>query len=239
MSCGRAETLGSLVLDLTLLDFLNGPWRASRLEGLAACQGNAVATAGLRPGPDFVIAHLALPHPPLVFDEEGHIPDVQRLVPWNFLYDDPAAYARQVRYVNAMLLAAIDAIQAGGGPEPIIIIQADHGSSHLLDMEVPPKGVGGLPLLPASDAILTNRERAVWERAIWERFSVFAAAYTPGTDVAWQLHNDTNVNLFRHLFNGYFGTDLDVLPAQHWYGSYQDLARVERVETWVEAGRPT
>ncbi len=67
--------------------------------------------------PRFVMCHIVSPHPPFVFDENGSVPNV----PVQASINDGShfkgthevyqrAYAAQVRFVNARLLEAIDAI---------------------------------------------------------------------------------------------------------------------------------
>jgi len=44
--------------------------------------------------------------------------------------DKPAAYLEQVVYINGQINTLVDKIISNSEPEPIIIIQSDHGQSH-------------------------------------------------------------------------------------------------------------
>jgi hypothetical protein len=75
-------------------------------------------------GPKFVFAHIILPHPPFVFDEQGNAVN----------YPEPLsaeeyakAYRAQVIYLNQRLLPLLQTILAESNPPPIIILQGDTG----------------------------------------------------------------------------------------------------------------
>jgi hypothetical protein len=72
------------------------------------------------PGPRFVFGHIVSPHPPYVFNADGSVapPDP----------DPAAAYAEQVRYINARILALVRALIARSAVPPVIILQGDHGA---------------------------------------------------------------------------------------------------------------
>ena len=70
-------------------------------------------------GPKFVFVHVTAPHEPYIFSRDGSfVPDRKEPVP---------GYGDQVHYINQRILDFIDIALQAGSPEPIIIIQGDHG----------------------------------------------------------------------------------------------------------------
>ncbi len=83
-----------------------------------------------RDGPQFVFAHLILPHPPFVFAEDGSRSD-----PLSFLNAKdqyPAdkyakGYVMQLQFINREITRIVQEIIANSDTPPVIIIQGDHG----------------------------------------------------------------------------------------------------------------
>ena len=71
----------------------------------------------------FAIVHLMKPHAPIVFTENG---DKIRAI----TFPSPAEHLDELKYVNSRLLQTIDTILDNSQNEPVIILQADHGSTH-------------------------------------------------------------------------------------------------------------
>jgi hypothetical protein len=82
-------------------------------------------------GPTFFFAHIVSPHKPFVFGPgPDGLPDVSPT------FDGPAeemrawyqqGYSDQIEYLNNRLLAIIRQILAESDPQPVIIMQGDHG----------------------------------------------------------------------------------------------------------------
>ena len=82
------------------------------------------AIAAQRTGrPKFVYAHLMMPHPPYLFDAEGH--RIKRGMGMDDQYPD--LYLGQLIYENKLLTNAIAGILKNSGNPPVIILQGDHG----------------------------------------------------------------------------------------------------------------
>ena len=152
--------------------------------------------------PRFVFTHVLTPHPPFIFDENGPIaPDnFYILADGERLGSNPEAYqygyTQQIQFTNHLLLETIDQILQNSSKPPIIIIQADHGSGMLLH---------------TAEAESTCHT---------ERFSIFSAFYLPG-QVDQEIPADiTPVNIFRLIFNKYFGADFQMLPNKQYYSSW-------------------
>ena len=75
------------------------------------------------PEATFAIVHLLKPHAPIVFTENG---DKIRAI----TIPSPEAHLDELKYVNARFLQMIDAILENSQHQPVIIFQADHGSTH-------------------------------------------------------------------------------------------------------------
>jgi hypothetical protein len=144
--------------------------------------------------PQLVLAHIALPHPPFVFDADGS----------SMSRDDAAAmsrsegFERQLTYLNTRLLRIVDLATAPGDEGPIILIQADegpHARGYLADLD-------GFTWSDASDADLVGK------------FSILSAVRIPGrTDVADELPRGiTGVNVARLVVGAALGVDLEPLP---------------------------
>jgi hypothetical protein len=87
---------------------------------------DSLPTLSSLPGPKLIFTHIVAPHRPHVFGPNGE-----------FLADQPdlgvPGYRKQVVYLNKRLIPIIEALLADSDPEPIIIIQGDHGGSETLD----------------------------------------------------------------------------------------------------------
>jgi hypothetical protein len=128
--------------------------------------------------PKLVYFHVVFPHPPYVMDADG-----------NFLNEEPAdelpAYADQITYLNSRLKEIIDTILEESDPEPIIIIQGDHGAS--IDYES------------------LDIEKA-------NRLGILNALYLPGTEDAELYSTISPVNTFRLIFDQFFNGQFGLLP---------------------------
>lgn len=154
-------------------------------------QLEAVATAPLRPGPTFVFAHVALPHPPYVFDRHGgYVPaEVE------FARSRRESYVEQLRYTNALVSRMVDRLLAlPQDQRPVIVLQSDEGP-HPLAYE-------GDPLFDWTTATDLELE---------EKFDILHAVYLPGADVEVP-QTLSPVNTFRLILGEYFGAELPLLP---------------------------
>ena len=89
--------------------------------------------------------------------------------------------------INDLVLAAVDGIIANAAEPPIIVLFADHGSASQVDWNA------------------TTPDEAEPAQLL-ERTATLLATLTPGREDV--LPDDTSpVNLFRYLFDAYWGTD--------------------------------
>ena len=82
--------------------------------------------------PTFTFAHILIPHPPLVFDEDGSLlqdpgyNSGDKASAINDFYEADG-YERQVKFVSDQILTITQDILAASDTKPIIIVHADHG----------------------------------------------------------------------------------------------------------------
>ncbi len=144
-------------------------------------------------GPKFIFAHIISPHRPYLFDSEGNrviqsgpttLDDLGSTIAPK---DEVSYYADQMLYINTLTLETIDTILENSPRKPVIILQSDTGPAFDLDWEHP-------------DPI--NLQTKV---------AMLSAFYFPdGCD--GNLYSQISpVNIFRVLFNCYFGGDYALL----------------------------
>ncbi len=145
-------------------------------------------------GPNFIFAHILLPHDPFVFDPDCRPvdPDYQKDLSRDEKYVD------QLICVNQLIKEKVDYILQNSAVEPIIIIQADEG--------------------PFPKAVWSG-EKSYGElnaEEIEEKFGILNAYYLPEFDDDLLYPSISPVNTFRIVFNRYFGTDFEILADRHY-----------------------
>ena len=175
-------------------DFASGSHRQRIIDSFAALGAEAEQAGNV---PQLVFAHIPAPHQPIVFGRDG----TRVAVPLDeyFYSDSPlerhvapdewiTGYREQLGYLNEMVLDAVDDILAASTEPPIIILWADHGSASRVDwVRTQPSEADPADLL--------------------ERTGTLFAFFTPGRDSVFP-DDIAPVNVFRYLFDSYFGTEL-------------------------------
>jgi len=157
----------------------------------------ALSHMGSEPGPKFVFAHFVLPHHPYLFDRDGTI--LRNAVVSNQfefqrqLWEDRAAYAAQLEFVNHKVIETIDAILGASATPPIIVLASDHG--------------------PGITRGLGNGEYAAL------RLANLGAYHLPGAPTDLIPNAGSAVNQFRNILSYYFDADLPPLPDRHFVSS--------------------
>jgi hypothetical protein len=158
-----------------------------------------------RPGRTFVFAHFLVPHDPYVFAEDGA-----------FVTDDQRAertrerlFLDQSRYTMARVEAFVrEALAGPDATDPILVVTTDEGPNPLAYEQDP--------------------ERYNWEQAsdadLREKFEIELGLYLPGVDPEGAgVHDGMSlVNVFRSLFDAYFGTSHGQLENRSYV--YRDKA---------------
>lgn len=138
-----------------------------------------------KPGPKFVLLHLYSPHAPFVFDSEGEaVPAAHHLD-----YSERKYYLGQYLYVSRRVAELAEAILRGSARPPVIVIASDHGYRGSIRKPF-------LHVVPES-----------------EKKKIFLALHLPGVPRGELDPALSPLNVFRLIFNRYFGQDLPLLPA--------------------------
>jgi hypothetical protein len=145
--------------------------------------------------PQFVFAHLLVPHPPFVIDASGACRSVADASEDTRVEN----YIAQVRYTNDAALTMIDAITARD-PDAIIVLQSDEG--------LWPAEYAGEEIIRFGADVTT----VDWERVdpddLREKMSILSAIRFPGHDAAVAAPDFAPVNTFRAILREQFGLDL-------------------------------
>ena len=178
------------------------PGYASRRESILANKA-ALEDAILMPGPKFVFAHLAVPHPPFVFNRTGGPTDA----PYPYREQDGdqfqgslqeylTGYGEQVLFANHLVVAFLDQLELQGRTGDIVILQGDHG---------PGSGLNWL------DPAGTDMR---------ERHSILNAIRAAGLDEESFEPTASPVNTFRILFNDLFDASYPRLADESYFSSW-------------------
>ena len=144
------------------------------------------------PGPKFILIHTDVAHAPCIFDENGGrlpIPLPEGLYMRN--WGTPEQLFSQWKYAGKIGIKWISTILSQPGPQPIVIVQSDHGSG----------------ILYSNPHIWFN-----------ERMKILNAYYFPDQHNKGLYPTITPVNSFRVLLNDYFNARLPLLT-DHVYCS--------------------
>ncbi len=157
-------------------------------------------------GSYFVLAHLLAPHPPFVFAENGDPTESNHPLSFDdgsYFEGSPQDYVEgyggQLAYLNSRLEPIIRKILDDSDPQPIIILQGDHGPGAFVDWEQP-----------------NNTDYR-------ERFSILNAYYLPGIGSSMLYPTISPVNSFRVLLNEAFESEFQLLDDTSYFSSITDI----------------
>jgi len=161
--------------------------------------------------PQFVFAHLILPHGPYVFDEDGSVMDDSQFTASN-RWD---GLRRQMAFTSDFLLDLIDVLQARDEP-PVIVIQADEGEL--------PRGV--FDTADLSWGGFTDDQHRMHN-------AIFSSVYLPGGRLSVAEDEPvTAVNVLRGAIEWALGVDLPRLDdisyafRDEHLGDYRDVSEL-------------
>lgn len=147
--------------------------------------------------PQFVFAHIILPHPPYVFDRDGRPISQSDLEMHGRVWKQKQRYLDQLMYCNKQVMTLIESLGREADTMPIVVLQGDHGSASLDEWTHP------------SEAFFR------------ERMGILNAYYLPADGRKRLYHSISPVNTFRVIFNQYLGTDFSVMPDKSFFSSYE------------------
>ncbi|MDP4267221.1 MAG: hypothetical protein Q8880_07290 [Bacteroidota bacterium] len=145
----------------------------------------------------FVFAHMLIPHPPYVFDNNGNFLDE------NVVDNRPRVenYRNSVLFANKKILQLVDKLISRSEIKPIIIIQGDEG--------------------PYPERYENMGKEFQWLKAtkeeLDEKMRIFNAYYLPGKETNLLYSNISPVNSFRLIFNMYFNTNYKLLQDKSYF----------------------
>ena len=159
--------------------------------------------------PRFVFTHLLIPHPPFVFGPEGEAIPPKSFKEGNYyegtMEEYITGYRGQVTFLNGKLIQAIDGILETSDPQPIIILQGDHGPGAHLNWD------------------------DMGANCFEERMSILNAYYVPDFPTDALYPSITPVNSFRVLLDGLFGTELGALEDRSYFSLWNSLYDLEDI----------
>lgn len=151
------------------------------------------------PGPNYVFAHLLIPHQPFVFGADGEMVVVQKHSSNNSEYYSDENYIRgyknQAVFISKRIAEVAENIINTSAIQPIIIIQGDHGPSHFSDAD---------------------------------RMGILNAYYFPESQAEFYT-TITPVNSFRLLFSTYFGENYPLLKDISYYSDYPNAYKYKEI----------
>ena len=168
------------------------------------------------PGPKFVFAHILSPHPPFIFDADGNAVkhgDCNGLDGTSFegsRDDYEEGYSQQIAYISKLTKDVIESILANSTTPPVIIIQGDHGSGMLLD--------------------LNSSENS----CLHERTANLNAYYIPSAKDNLLYKEISPVNSFRVVFNEVFDLELPLLDDRIYYSTWDKPYQLEDITHKIE-----
>ena len=168
--------------------------------------------------PTFTFAHVLLPHIPYVFDERCR--PLASPIPSTAEDDSPAqraAYLRQLRCVDSMVLDLVTTLLRRSATPPIILVVGDHGSRF-------------------TDVHYYERPDRVSPAFVRERFGVLGAFYLPAGGAAAFEEPVSLVNVMGNVLRYYFNAALP-RSSDEMYVSGERPYRFYRVDASQYSGR--
>jgi hypothetical protein len=168
---------------------------------------DTLAAQARTPGPKFVFAHFVPPHHPYLFDRDGTV--LRRATisdQFEFqkrLWEDRAAYAGQLAYVNRRIGEAVGRLIDDSAETPVIILVSDHGPN-------------------LRDGMYASEQRHI-------RLSNLTAMLLPGAPAGFLPPDATPVNHMRRVLNLYFDAGLPLLPDRYFVSDYRTPFDLEEV----------
>jgi len=160
--------------------------------------------------PKLVFAHIITPHPPFLFGPNGEAKENAALELDGEVWDQKTAYVDQITFLNKKLKGILETILTKSSRKPIIILQADHGSSTSGDWKNPD------------------------ETFIKERMGIFHALLLPEGGDKVLYPSLTPVNSFRLIFNHYLDGDFEILKDRVYFSTYEKPFRLRDVTEKVK-----
>jgi len=167
--------------------------------------------------PQFVFAHLLIPHPPFVFDASGNF-----VSPNSFMIGDGShykgtreeyirGYSWKVQYLNTRLIKIVDHLLSNPNRPVVIILQGDHGPGSYWDFE------------------------SLENSCLQERLPILNAYYFPYENAREKLYPSiTPVNSFRLIFDQILNQPMPLLDDRSFSSTWSHPYDFQDVTTQKE-----
>lgn len=192
--CARNNEFTTVLFLTTMLRPFENMFLSQSIRERVLCTFSRLATIKDETnGPLFVFAHIVSPHPPYVFGAQGEAVEYPS-VPEKESWHNKDGYLNQLKFITRQTEELVNKLTSDKENRPVIIIQSDHGSASTPGME-------------EYNPDLIN-----------ERMRPLIAYNFPGKEV--KADKLTPVNIFRILFNEYFGEKYNLLDNEMYFSTY-------------------
>lgn len=164
-------------------------------------QFDALSQAKATDTPQFVFAHMLVPHPPFVLDADGQCTSVAQASARTRAEN----YVGQLRFTNASALNMVDTILARS-PDAIVILQSDEGPW--------PVQYAGEEIENFGADVSSVDWLKVPAGELQEKMAILSAIHMPGADPTILENEFTPVNTFRIVLRDVFGIQMSTLDRQ-------------------------
>ncbi len=156
------------------------------------------------PGGRAIFAHFLVPHDPFYFNADGSLSTTPGVNNEGKLVTDK--YIGQVKYINSQMREVIDSIKKNSQGQAVIILQADEGPypMHLIDQN--------FDSTSANHQVQQVDMRSWSDAALKMKYGILAAYHIPAASQEAMNAGADSVNVFRLVFNTYFGSTMSYLP---------------------------
>lgn len=152
--------------------------------------------------PTFTFAHIVPPHPPYLFDRQGKkLREAKRDLGTDSLWKQKEKYIDQLIFVNHKIEELVDILISKSKTQPIIILQADHGTA-------------------TQNQFNKRSPKKLTKEQLKERFGILNAYYLPKDGSKALYETITPVNSFRKILNYYFKTNYAPLEDKSFFSDY-------------------
>ncbi|HEX3081625.1 MAG TPA: hypothetical protein VHQ86_00040, partial [Candidatus Saccharimonadia bacterium] len=162
-------------------------------------------------GGRFIFAHILVPHDPYFFNADGS-PNPN---PDGDSVGKPVKqkYLGQVQFINSQMKDILTQINTASSGKAVVVLQSDEGPY--------PTQLGDDFDGVDEAGEISNGDMRKWtDASLAMKFGNLAAYHIPAADFSTQADAADSVNVFRLVFNTYFGTGLPYLP--DCYYAYPD-----------------
>lgn len=191
---------GLTIGHLHLLDYHSQSGTDMTMSQLATLKSLAAKTTGGR----LILAHILVPHDPYYFNADGSL----STTPASDNSGQPIKqkYLGQVQYINSQMKQILTEINQKSNGQAVVVLQADEGPYpvQLNDQNFSQQSV--------DDELQTVDMRSWSTTDLKMKFGNLAAYHIPAAKPADLAAGADSVDVFRLIFNSYFGTKFNYLP---------------------------